>query len=185
MRITYSLLALVIVNINILSGICLAKDSQSNAVNVIKELDKNGEIAFISKLYADADLFRSVILNIENASADWISIAVRLFHHCRESFCSEMESAISVALSKKPRIVLESLSENSEIESICSAPFLIDYPDREKGLETLKHTEQLLKQIKSDELKSKKNLCLKKIEEQISWLQSLMLQVPQLHPKFQ
>jgi len=63
-----------------------------------------------------------------------------------------MESAISVALSKKPRIVLKSLGENSEIESICSAPFLIDYPDREKGLETLKRTEQLLKQIKSDEL---------------------------------
>jgi hypothetical protein len=179
------LLALVIVTINIISGLCIAKDSQFNAINVIKELDRNGERAFISQLYVDADLFRSLILNIENASADWISIAVRLIHHCRESFCSEMESANLVALSKKPRSILSSLHEESESESICSAPFLIDYPEIEKGLETLKRTERLPKQVESEEMKGKKNLCRKELEMQISKVQSSLLQAPQLYPRIQ
>jgi hypothetical protein len=107
---------------------------------------------------------------VEQASPKWIQIACRLRFHADAGFASELESALSLALSKRPDLVLAELNEQY-VEGVCSAPFLIDYPDFEAGLKILMQTKSGLLKLKSDTLAKKKKMCLTQVDEQINKMQ--------------
>jgi hypothetical protein len=124
----------------------------------------------IGRIISDASLYSRLIMKVEQASPKWIQIASRLRFHADAGFASELESALSLALSKRPDLVLTELNEQY-VEGVCSAPFLIDYPDLEAGLKILEQTKSGLLKLKSDNLAKKKQMCLTQVDELINKIQ--------------
>jgi hypothetical protein len=64
-------------------------------------------------------------------------------------------------------LVLDKLDEQY-VQGVCSAPFLIDYPDMKAGLKTLERTRSELLKLKSYKLAQKQTACLSQIDKQIN-----------------
>src|SRR5512147_1872684 len=102
--------------------------NSTSASDLKNLIDKYGEKEAIGRITSDPFLYSKLITNVEHASLEWIQIACRLRLYADAGFASELESALSLALSKRPELVLDRLDEQY-IQGVCSAPFLIDYPD--------------------------------------------------------
>lgn len=138
--------------------------SASDLNNVINEY---GEKSAIGRVISDTALYSKLIRMVEQASPEWVQIACRLRLHADAGFASELESALSLALSKRPDLVLDKLDEQY-VQGVCSGPFFIDYPDMKTGLKILERTRSGLLNLKSEKLAKKKTTCLPQIEEQIN-----------------
>jgi hypothetical protein len=132
------------------------------ARELINEIKQNGEVVVLRKIISNDSLYATLIEQVEHASPEWIEIAVRLISHADAGFASELDSALSLALSKRPARVLTGLDEQY-IKAVCSAPFLIDYPDFKSGLKILKRTKVMLLKLEANNLDNKKKICLTQV----------------------
>ena len=126
--------------------------------SILSQIEKKGATQVVQDLYDDGKAWSIVLQQIGTGKPEWINVANKLRPGTDAGSSSMLDVAMFIALENSPALVLETC--NFDLEFVCSANFLIDYPLNEEALKMIERRKISLSKITDSSLYVKRDSCI-------------------------
>jgi hypothetical protein len=139
--------------------------AQEDPHSLMQQINKMGARSAIRKLWENQGIWENVMKRIASGEEDWVELAIALYAGSDAGAASELRDAMFQALRQNPAYVLGRAEPTFPVSDLCggrSDPL----PTYKDAIAEQESTIAAVKTVKSEELNSKKEACVSKLEEE-------------------